>query len=150
MNRRIKMTDMVGDTIYGYDELNRLTSLTDPANRSFAFSFDAGGRPASSTFSNGITAAISHDAADQLLNLTYSNSNSAIASRFVRSRSGNVILVDGAREDGNTRTFGYDQVDRTPLISEFYIAYQPKRKPLATIRRAIGQSTRGCIMRPTS
>jgi YD repeat-containing protein len=48
MNRRATMSDSVGTTTYGYDELNRLVSPTDPVGRSFSFGFDAARRPISS------------------------------------------------------------------------------------------------------
>jgi len=111
MNRRATMSDSVGATTYGYDELNRLTSLTDSAGRSFAFGFDAAGRPVSGSFPNGVTAAVSYDAADQLLNLAYARSSTSIASTAYQYNLTGTHSSE-AREDGNTRTFGYDPVNR--------------------------------------
>jgi len=54
---------------------------------------------------------ISYDAADQLLSLTYANGSTTVASAAYQYNVTGTRSSE-AREDGNTRTFGYDQVDR--------------------------------------
>jgi RHS repeat-associated protein len=111
LNRRGTMNDSVGTTTYFYDELNRLVGLTDPVGRAFTFGFDAAGRPASGSLSNGVTAAVSYDAADQLLSLAYAKGSTSIASAGYQYNLTGTRSSE-AREDGNTRSFGYDPVDR--------------------------------------
>jgi len=111
MNRRSTMQDSIGNTTYSYDELNRVIGLTDPAGRSFSFGFDPVGRPISTVLSNGVNAAISYDAADQLLSLAYANGGTTVTSASYQYNATGTRSSE-AREDGNTRTFGYDPVDR--------------------------------------
>jgi RHS repeat-associated protein len=134
VNRRTKMKDMVGDTIYGYDELNRLVSLTDPAGRSFSFGFDAGRRAISVGLANGVNAAMSYDGADQLLSLAYTNNGSATVASAAYQYNVTGTRSSEAREDGNTRNFGYDAVDRVlssinstlPAARNEAFAYDPE------------------------
>lgn len=43
VGKTIAMTDSVGVTIYGYDDLHRLTNVSDPFNQSVEYSYDAVG-----------------------------------------------------------------------------------------------------------
>jgi RHS repeat-associated protein len=112
MNRRATMGDMTGNTRYGYDELNRLIALTDPAGRSFSFGFDSVSRPVSMTLANGINAAMSYDAAGQILSLAYVNSGGASVARADYQYNVTGTRSSEAREDGNTRSFAYDPMNR--------------------------------------
>jgi RHS repeat-associated protein len=111
MNRRATMQDSAGNTTYSYNELNRLIGLVDPAGRSFSFGYDAASRPVSTVLSNGVNAAISYDTADQLLSLAYANGGGTVTSAGYQYNATGTRSSE-AREDGNTRTFGYDPVDR--------------------------------------
>jgi RHS repeat-associated protein len=116
MNRRATMQDSIGNTTYSYDELNRLIGLTDPVGRSFSFGFDPAGRSISTVLSNGVNAAMSYDAADQLLSLAYANGGTTVTSAGYQYNATGTRSSE-AREDGNTRSFGYDPVDR--VLSSF-------------------------------
>jgi RHS repeat-associated protein len=116
VSRRATMSDSVGNTTYSYDELNRLIGLTDPAGRSFSFGYDVASRPVSTVLSNGVSAAISYDAADQLLSLAYANGGTTVASAAYQYNVTGTRSSE-AREDANTRNFGYDLLDR--VLSSF-------------------------------
>jgi RHS repeat-associated protein len=111
MNRRATMQDSVGNTTYGYDELNRLVGVTDPAGRSFSFGYDVANRPVSTVLSNGVNGAMSYDAAGQLLSVAYANSGGTVTSAGYQYNATGTRSSE-AREDGNTRSFGYDSVNR--------------------------------------
>ena len=66
---RLTMTDPTGTTTYTYDELNRLTSITNPSGQTTAFDYDALSRRTQTTFANGVTTSFAYDAASQLLSL---------------------------------------------------------------------------------
>ena len=124
MNRRATMADTVGNTTYSYDELNRLISLTDPAGRSFTFGFDTARRPVAMTLANGVNASMSYDMADQLLSLAYTKGSTTVASAGYQYNLTGTRSSE-AREDGNTRSFGYDAVDR--VLSSINSTLPPSR-----------------------
>jgi len=68
---RISMIDPTGLTTYTYDELNRLTSITNNKGLTTIFTYDALGRRTSMTHDNGVVTNYTYDAAFQLLTLVH-------------------------------------------------------------------------------
>jgi len=68
---RISMIDPTGLTTYTYDELNRLTSITNNEGLTTTFAYDALGRRTSMTHDNGVETTYNYDAASQLLSLVH-------------------------------------------------------------------------------
>jgi len=68
---RISMIDPTGLTTYTYDELNRLTSITNNEGLTTTFAYDALGRRTSMTHDNGVVTTYNYDAASQLLSLVH-------------------------------------------------------------------------------
>ncbi len=68
---RTSMIDPTGLTTYGYDALNRLTSITNNKSQSTVFTYDALSRRASMTHANGVVTTYTYDAASQLTRLAH-------------------------------------------------------------------------------
>ncbi len=68
---RISMIDPTGLTTYIYDELNRLTSITNNEGLTTNFAYDSLGRRTSMTHDNGVVTTYSYDTASQLLSLVH-------------------------------------------------------------------------------
>ena len=138
-NRLATMSEPTGITAYTYDARAMLASLTDPGGNTFAFSYDALGRMASQSAPNGITTTPGFDAASQLtalnhnlggtttvasaaytLNNTGSRSSELRDHRQAGRLRGRLPLRQSegrderarASQHDNTRSFGYDFVDR--------------------------------------
>jgi RHS repeat-associated protein len=100
---------------YGYDALNRLTSLTNPQGRVFTFEYDAAGRRTALNYPNGIRATYAYDAAGQLLSVIHTRTAGSVIiakSTYAYDAAGNrTSMTDMA----GTHTFAYDDLHR--LIS---------------------------------
>jgi RHS repeat-associated protein len=108
---RVRMTDPHGNlTTYGYDPLNRLTTLTSP-DGVFTFGYDDAGRRTSLTFPNGARAAYSYDAASQLTSLHYLDAAMALLSKFDYTYDDKGNRESRTTLDGVT-TYTYDDLDR--------------------------------------
>jgi len=68
---RLTMTGPLGQTEYVYEELNRLTHLTNPSGQTVNFDYDALGRRTQMSMPNGVTTSYTYDPASQLLSLEH-------------------------------------------------------------------------------
>jgi RHS repeat-associated protein len=68
---RVSMIDPTGLTTYGYDALNRLTSITNNKGHVTSFTYDALSRRTSMTHANGVVTSYSYDTASQLTRLAH-------------------------------------------------------------------------------
>jgi len=107
---RISMIDPTGLTTYNYDELNRLTSITNNEGLTTTFTYDALGRRTSMTHDNGVVTTYDYDTASQLLSLVHQLGPSTINSfTYTYDKIGN----RKTRADNNgTANYTYDVLNR--------------------------------------
>ena len=115
--RRSTLVYPDGTTLtYGYDALNRPTSLIQGAN-TYAFAYDNASRRTQLTFPGGTYGASAYDDADRLLSLNWYQPGSPAA--LLNGNSYGYNNADGITSYSEThgpvsgaRTFGYDNVNR--------------------------------------
>lgn len=113
-----KQVDARGTIEYGYDELGRMTSLTDPQGKSLGFAYDPEGDLTEVTRPNGVTTANVYDGAGRLSETT---SKTAEPLAVLESLSyeydlaGNVTSKLDQRLEQET-TYAYDALNR---LTEF-------------------------------
>jgi len=107
---RISMIDPTGLTTYNYDELNRLTSITNNEGLTTTFTYDALGRRTSMTHDNGVVTTYDYDAASQLLSLVHQLGATTINSfTYTYDKVGN----RKTKADNNgTANYTYDTLNR--------------------------------------
>jgi len=100
-----------GKTVaYGYDAVNRLTSVTDWRGGVTTMNYDAVGRTNVTTYTNGIIAGYSYDAANHPLGLVYSGQGATLGSfGYSYDPDGN---RQTASDSSGTTTYSYDALDR--------------------------------------
>lgn len=118
---------------YGYDELNRLKTVTDnrlgTTQNVTTYDYDNVGNLQSIVLPNNVTSTYTYDALNRLTNLNVNNGTTALASyAYTLGASGNRLSV--AELGGRTVNYGYDNLYR--LINE-------------TITGATGNSPNGQI-----
>jgi len=100
--------------VYGlngnYDELNRLTSITNNEGLTTTFAYDALGRRTSMTHYNGVVTTYNYDAASQLLDLVHKHNFTTINSfNYAYDKVGN----RKTKADNNgTANYTYDTLNR--------------------------------------
>jgi YD repeat-containing protein len=67
-----------GTTTYGYDTLNRLTSLNDSVTGQFGFGYDADSRRTSLTRPNGVNTSYSYDSLSRLLSVLHQSGSTTL------------------------------------------------------------------------
>jgi len=104
------MIDPTGLTTYNYDELNRLTSITNNEGLTTTFTYDALGRRTSMTHDNGVVTNYTYDAASQLLSLVHQLGATTINSfTYTYDKVGN----RKTKADNNgTANYTYDVLNR--------------------------------------
>jgi RHS repeat-associated protein len=97
-------------TLYGYDANHQLTDLTPVTGSSLgarAFTYDAWARPLTATDGRGNTTTYSYDAVGRLAGTSFSDGTPAVA--YTYNDNGQVL----SRVDGSgTTNYGYDQMGR--------------------------------------
>ncbi|MEX2214855.1 MAG: putative Ig domain-containing protein [Phycisphaeraceae bacterium] len=113
---RTSVTTTVGTTLYSYDALNRLATVTDPDGGVTQYTYDAVGMLASETLANGVVTTYVYDALNQLVSMqTLDLGETAIASYdYTRNAAG--LVVQATELDGRTVDYGYDAL--LQLVSE--------------------------------
>ena len=107
---RVAMIDPTGLTIYTYNALNRLTSITNPSGQTTTFTYDALSRRTSMTHDNGVETTYSYDVASQLLSLVHQLGATTINSFiYTYDDVGNRL----SKTDNNgTAEYTYDALNR--------------------------------------
>jgi YD repeat-containing protein len=108
-SNRLSLTNPQGGvTNYVYDSLNRLTSLTDFATRTFGFSYDALGRRTTLTRPNGVNTSYSYDSLSRLLSVLHQTGSTALDGvAYVYDAAGNRISKTSSPSN-LTYNFTYD------------------------------------------
>jgi RHS repeat-associated protein len=113
---RLTMTDPTGTTTYTYDELNRLTSLTNPSSQTIEFDYDALSHRTQTTFPNGTTASFAYDPASQLLSLVNKLGATTLSSfEYTYDKVGNRKMLDqqcSAITVASPLSYMYDNLNR--------------------------------------
>jgi RHS repeat-associated protein len=101
--RKENETDRTGaTTYYGYDSLNRLTSVAEPFGRLTEFTFDAAGRKIAETVTGGVTLTLASTAAYDLAGRRIASYDYAgLETEYAYSAGGRIVTV--TRPDGGTR-----------------------------------------------
>ncbi len=107
---RLTMTGPTGQTEYVYDEVNRLTHLTNPSVQTVNFDYDALGRRTRMSMPNGVTTSYTYDPASQLLSLVHQlGANTINSFAYTYDNVGN----RASRTDNNgTAEYTYDELNR--------------------------------------
>jgi len=104
------MIDPTGLTTYTYDELNRLTSITNNEGLTTTFTYDALGRRTSMMHANGVETTYSYDAASQLLSMVHELSTTTINSfTYTYDKVGNRKTK---ADNHGTANYTYDTLNR--------------------------------------
>ncbi len=107
---RTSMIDPTGLTTYNYDELNRLTSITNNEGLTTTFTYDALGRRTSMTHDNGVVTTYSYDAASQLSSLVHQLGATTINSfTYTYDKVGN---RKSKADNNGTANYTYDTLNR--------------------------------------
>ena len=107
---RLTMTGPHGQTEYVYDDLNRLTHLTNPSVQTVNFDYDALGRRTQMSLPNGVTTSYTYDAVSQLLSLVHQlGANTINSFAYTYDNVGNRT---SKTENAGTADYTYDPLNR--------------------------------------
>ena len=103
-------------TLYGYDAVGNLASVTDPLGGVTSWTYDAVDRPVQRVLPNGITSEWTYDLRDRVLSVVHRDSGGAVlaSATYERAAGGEPTRVTNA--DGSRVDFAYDSGLR--LVSE--------------------------------
>jgi len=106
------MIDPSGLTTYTYDELNRLTSITNNKGLTTTFTYDALGRRTSMMHANGVETTYSYDAASQLLSLVHELSTTTTIINSFTYTYDKVGNRKTKADNNGTANYTYDALNR--------------------------------------
>ncbi len=101
--RRVSMADITGDSTYTYDEIGRLTSVTNGQGHKVTYSYHPNGQVGQIGYPDGSKVVYDYDDAGNLTSVT----DSAGTSVYTYDEADQVVKL--ARADGTTTRFSYDQ-----------------------------------------
>jgi RHS repeat-associated protein len=107
----VGMADGIGDTTYGYDALNRLTTQTDPHGLTVGYAYDEAGNLTTLTYPGGNTVTYTYDALNRVETVTIDWLGETATYHY--DEGGRVTGLD--QFNGTEVSFGYDDANR--LIS---------------------------------
>jgi YD repeat-containing protein len=92
-----------------------LTQITDSANASVGYAYDATNKLTSRTLPNGVTATYQYDGLDRLTRLTDATGTATIADAQYQHNTASQITQ--IAEPAQTRNFAYDSADRLTSVT---------------------------------
>ena len=96
---------------YAYDELNRITQLTDPQSDAIGFEYDPEGNLTETTLPNGVVTTNTYDGADRLLQTSSVNGTTVMQDfTYVYDPAGNRTSTTDRNND--VTTYAYDDLNR--------------------------------------
>lgn len=111
VGNRVVMTDTTGATTYTYDNLNRLTSLTNPIGETVSYTYDDAGRRTGLTYPDGSLVSYGYDAVDRLTSVQDDMGTTTISYTPLGNRS----AINYA--NGVVGTYTYDSGNRLTNIN---------------------------------
>ena len=113
IGNRIALHDPTGTTTYHYDDINRLTGLTNQKGENFSFSYDIGSRLVGMT-RPGSESQFNFDDSNFITEIIHSKAGMNIAS-FGMSRNLAGLITEINRNQSISKQYGYD--DNSQLVS---------------------------------
>lgn len=102
--------------VYNFDDADRLTSLVDSNDSTtISFGYDNADRLTSKTLPNGITTTVEYDGMSRLKRLKDASSSATLFDR--QYGYNNASQIDQIAEPSNTRSIGYDLVNRLTSVT---------------------------------
>jgi RHS repeat-associated protein len=148
--QRIEMTDGLGATIWTYDTLNRLISVTDALGKTISYEYDAVGNRTELEYPDGKTVAYDYDDVNQLTGVTdWDNQNTnygyddagrldsvslpnGITSQYVYDDAGRLLALDHTLGLSPLASYGYSYDPAGNLIQAIEQVASPALSPTAT------------------
>lgn len=110
LGHRLSMSSNFISLNYGYNSLNKLSSLSNSLGQNFSFSYDIVGRLQSINFPNDIQSVVSFDVNSNLVGLHHKKSSTTIENlNYGRDNVGNFI---SASSTSGTKNFSYDELNQ--------------------------------------
>jgi len=126
---RLAMSDGVGTTTWEYDELNRVTAVTDPFGETVSYDYDAVGNRASLGYPDGKVVDYTYDAADRMTEVLDWDGQTTSYAYDVVNR-----LLTTSLPNGVASSYSYDDAGQvlnithataTDTLSSFSYVYDP-------------------------
>ncbi len=99
------------ETTYGYDDLNRLSTVTD-AGGSTTYNYDEVGNRAAIVYSNGTTTEYAYDSLNRLITITHKNSTDTVLASFDYTLDATGRRTRIIEHNGRTTDYSYDELYR--------------------------------------
>lgn len=117
VGNRTKLIDQDnGETLYTYDDANRLTAITNALGETTSYIYDGAGRLLEKQLANGTKTLYSYNNADQLVTLTNARSDESIISQYQYTYD-SVGNKATAVINGDTFTYTYDNKNQLLTVS---------------------------------
>jgi len=113
-NNIVKMTDPLGDSLYTYNEVNRLTSKTDPNGFIVSYGHDLNGRLTTLTYPGNKVVTYGYDKANRLETITNWLNE---VTQYNYDEAGRLKRTD--HPNGTSTLFKYDNANRIIKLSNF-------------------------------
>jgi RHS repeat-associated protein len=104
----------------GYDNANRLTSISDWLNHTTNFTPDPNSNTTTVAYPNGITTTTAFDAADQLSSITHKNGGGTTLASFTYTRDNNGQLqstTPTGTGQGSNETYAYNTLNKLTAVN---------------------------------
>lgn len=116
-NRTSLVAENIGTYTYQYDQLNRLTNLTNPDSQTSIFTYNKLGLRTSLTYGNGSLSTYTYDGVNRLTSIVHEQSDSTIISSFSYTYDN---LNNRMSETNSTGTISYTYDKTYKLLSAEY------------------------------
>lgn len=115
---RTRMIDPSGETLYEYDQNNRLISITNPSDETTIFVYDPASRLIEQYQDNGTSTHYTYDAANRLLTLENRRNNGTTISSYSYEYDGNGNRTRITEHDGTVWEYTYDGDNRLTHVQK--------------------------------
>jgi RHS repeat-associated protein len=119
LDRLTQMSDSIGTSYFGYDADGRITSFTDADNFTFSYLYDAAGNLLQITYPDGSLVTYAYDAANRLLSVTDWLGGQAT---YAYDQAGR--LASFTQFNGIETIYSYDAASRLTGIASNVASYQ--------------------------